>query len=376
MGAQCSIDRKEKTRRRYFKIIRKQKELYLKKHQLAINTYNFKNWLKHMIRELKSLQEKFPEALWPQELVYLCKSWKRADLKWRSNVIWYNYLHSYKSNIPLPDKTVTNFKLPLPSTFQVDSLLDFIKTHLSHTEDHFISAMIFKFTDSFDKQDFPKYDIKPIIDEINDFVQLALQTLLNYYGGIVRDLIKKKDGDISDLILTYTISNKIHETALNTYLEMYKCEESKYQQNIEKFQYLKCKDFGIKELFQLDLHLENAYGASIDKLRDIEKVNSPIEKLNVITKAAVEICNCIDFIWKENDETTQDDLIIDSDQILSIFMYVVLKAKIKNLRGHVKMIYDFGRKEMQNGSMGYYVITLEACIQQIEMLENQEGFFE
>jgi len=57
-------------------------------------------------------------------------------------------------------------------------------------------------------------------------------------------------------------------------------------------------------------------------------------------------------------------------------MYVVLKAKIKNLRGHVKMIYDFGRKEMQNGSMGYYVITLEACIQQIEMLENQEDFFE
>mmetsp|Transcript_3530 Transcript_3530/g.3294 ORF Transcript_3530/g.3294 Transcript_3530/m.3294 type:complete len:192 (+) Transcript_3530:328-903(+) len=191
---------------------------------------------------------------------------------------------------------MTAFKLPLPSTFQVDSLLDFIKTHLSHTEDHFISAMILKFTDSFDKQEFPNDDIKPIIDEIHDFVQLALQTLLYYYGGIVRDLIKKKDGEISDLILTYTISNKIHETALNTYLEIFKCEECKYQNNIEKFQYLKCKDFGIKELFQLDLHIENAYGASIEKLRDIEKVNSPIEKLNVITKAAVEICNCIDSI--------------------------------------------------------------------------------
>ena len=64
----------------------------------------------------------------------------------------------------------------------------------------------------------------------------------------------------------------------------------------------------------------------------------------------------------------QENLVIDADQILSIFLYIVIKAKVMNLKGHVNLIYDFGRKIIQNGQMGYYVTTIEACILQVESM--------
>ena len=66
----------------------------------------------------------------------------------------------------------------------------------------------------------------------------------------------------------------------------------------------------------------------------------------------------------------KENLIIDADQILSIFLYIVLKAKVFNLKGHVNLIYDFGRKVVQNGQMGYYVTTIEACIMQVEAMSS------
>ena len=48
---------------------------------------------------------------------------------------------------------------------------------------------------------------------------------------------------------------------------------------------------------------------------------------------------------------------------------MVVKARIVGLRGHLRMILEFGRRSVQHGSMGYYVTTLEACIEQIERMK-------
>mmetsp|Transcript_4981 Transcript_4981/g.4900 ORF Transcript_4981/g.4900 Transcript_4981/m.4900 type:complete len:175 (+) Transcript_4981:730-1254(+) len=148
--------------------------------------------------------------------------------------------------------------------------------------------------------------------------------------------------------------------------------EEKYRQQLETFGNLSCADLGLETPFQLDVErgkgIDQGYQKAIDKLKEIEQSYSPLNKVNVIISTTRLICECVDDYWRDDPDINPKELVIDADQILSIFLYIVLKAKIYNLRGHVKLIYEFGRRIVQHGSMGYYVTTLEACIEQIESL--------
>ena len=60
---------------------------------------------------------------------------------------------------------------------------------------------------------------------------------------------------------------------------------------------------------------------------------------------------------------------INSEQIISIILFITIKAKIQKLGGHIWLVQEFGRKGMQNSAMGYYLTTIEACIEQIRDLD-------
>lgn len=203
--------------------------------------------------QLSYLQSRFPASKWPTDILQLCENWTNNDHKWRSNVIWFSFLQNYrKKDSKNFSPTVSTFKVPIPGSFQADSLLDFLKIHLECKDDHFVTAIITKFNESFSLQTFSGHDLKHLITELKYFVNLALKTILIYYGGVVKDLMKTKNGEISDIILSYAISDRIHEQALAIYAEIYKEKEAKYIENLENFQHLRCKDFGITKLFQLD----------------------------------------------------------------------------------------------------------------------------
>ena len=135
---------------------------------------------------------------------------------------------------------------------------------------------------------------------------------------------------------------------------------------------LHCCDLGIELKFQIDIprdkNTEVGYAKAISKLRELECSYSPLKKLEIIIATTRLICECVDDYWKDDPSMNRENLVIDADQVLSIFLYIVIKAKIINLKGHVNLIYDFGRKIIQNGQMGYYVTTIEACILQVEAM--------
>ena len=315
------------------------------------------------------------------------------DHKWRSNVLWYDYLQSYKSIVSEQRATVTSIRhapeMKLSSnTFEARSLIDFLHGHFLQKKEHFIAYMISKFNYQFIKEhqdpnsNSPKFaqnEINPpqnkltqLVDEIKGFVMLVLQSMVHYYGGVVSKIIEDQPGEMYDLILEEVFTDSLQDCLLQAFTDSNKEYERNYRDKIEIYSNLRCSDLGIELTFQIDIprdkNTEVGYAKAISKLRELECSYSPLKKLDIIIATTRLICECVDDYWKDDPSMNQENLVIDADQILSIFLYIVIKAKVMNLKGHVNLIYDFGRKIIQNGQMGYYVTTIEACILQVESM--------
>jgi hypothetical protein len=319
----------------------------------------------------------------------LVEDWNTVkDYKWRSNVLWYDYLQSYKDNTPQDPTPVTTISLPqgnveYTNSFEAQSLIDFLHVHFQNTQEHCIAAMILKFNQAFVGQylfqgtlkdeifDAPEQYLKGMCEDVREFVLLTLQAMVHYYGGVVAKTIEEKPGEMYDLMIEEVFSDQLQLCLLQAYRLVNKIGEERYADKLEEYSRIKCADLGIHRYFQLDVDIGKgikAYSKAIEKLREIEKQFSPLRKLAVIVQCSRTLCECVDEYWKDEPGVSKDDLVISADQILSIFLFIVFKARIPDLSGHIKMICEFGRKIVQNGSMGYYVTTLEACVEQVETM--------
>ena len=74
----------------------------------------------------------------------------------------------------------------------------------------------------------------------------------------------------------------------------------------------------------------------------------------------------MDDYWAGNPAKSKQ--VISADQIMSLYIYIILKAKVKKLGAHLRIIYEFARQTLQQGSFDYYITTMEACISQIAQL--------
>ena len=56
---------------------------------------------------------------------------------------------------------------------------------------------------------------------------------------------------------------------------------------------------------------------------------------------------------------------LDGDQMISIFTYVVLKSNFQELPCHIKMVEEFTSPEIQNGRLGQALFTVKAATENI-----------
>lgn len=346
-----------------------------------------------MQQEIELIRDKFRTSTWPGEILSLVDSWNTVkDYKWRSNVLWYDYLQSYKVNTAQDPTPVTTISIPQVSSqysnsFEAQSLVDFLHGHFQNSNDHFIAALISRFNLAFlteytdntaelkhNVQVVPKVYSEKMIEDIKGFVMLTLQAMIHYYGGVVAKTIEEKPGEMYDLMLEEVFTDRLQVCLLKVFKLANQSHHELYTENLEKYSYLTCSDLGIHKYFQLDADrnkVGKAYGKALEKLRELEVQFSPLKKLGVIIQTSRTLCECVDEYWKNDHNVAKEDLVISADQILSIFLFIVFKAKIPYLSGHIQMICEFGRKIIQNGSMGYYVTTLEACVEQVENMDEE-----
>jgi Vacuolar sorting protein 9 (VPS9) domain len=209
-----------------------------------------------------------------------------------------------------------------------------------------------------------------MIREVKTFTIIVLQTMIYYYGGVLAKKMQENPSQMYDFVLDKIISKDLHDLLIHSYDLAHLSDYADYKKKFETFSNISCSDLQIEPLFCLDKLVAsgNGYEYAIDRLKSIVDALTPIKKLELISQTTDLICKCVDDHWRCDTSIDPNKLIIDGDQFLSIYIYIVIKSGVYNLKSHIYIISELSRSGMQNGAMGYYMTTLEACLIQVATL--------
>ena len=84
-----------------------------------------------------------------------------------------------------------------------------------------------------------------------------------------------------------------------------------------------------------------------------------------------EITNCVNDFWKDMEDFIKNDLLgIEAEQLMTIFIFILLKTQINDMLVHCKLIQLFTTSVIKSSMVGYYYSNAEASVQYIQRLKN------
>ena len=111
------------------------------------------------------------------------------------------------------------------------------------------------------------------------------------------------------------------------------------------------------------------YSSAINILRGIKKYKTPFEKMMIIASISDQITECCTVFWKDMEKYIKKDFLsIEGDELMTIFLYIIIKSLMPEISIFAKMIKNFTTATTKGTMIGYYYTTLEATIIYIEEL--------
>ncbi|XP_036174695.1 alsin isoform X13 [Myotis myotis] len=101
------------------------------------------------------------------------------------------------------------------------------------------------------------------------------------------------------------------------------------------------------------------FASAVECLQQISTTFTPSDKLKVIQQTFEEISQGVL-------ASLQEDFLWSMDDLFPVFLYVVLRARIRNLGSEVHLIEDLMDPYLQHGEQGIMFTTLKACYYQIQ----------
>uniref|UniRef100_A0A671K609 Alsin-like n=1 Tax=Sinocyclocheilus anshuiensis TaxID=1608454 RepID=A0A671K609_9TELE len=102
------------------------------------------------------------------------------------------------------------------------------------------------------------------------------------------------------------------------------------------------------------------FATAVETLQQISTAFTPSDKLQVIQLTFEEVTQDVQALLGKEFLWCMDDL-------FPIFLYVVLRARIRNLGSEVSLIEDLTDGSLQLGQLGFMLTTLKACYNQIQL---------
>ncbi|XP_018581173.1 alsin isoform X3 [Scleropages formosus] len=104
---------------------------------------------------------------------------------------------------------------------------------------------------------------------------------------------------------------------------------------------------------------DSCFASAVETLQQISTTFTPADKLQVIQQTFEEITQEVLALLRE-------DFLWSMDDLFPVFLYVVLRARIRNLGSEVSLIEDLMDPCVQHGEHGIMFTTLKACYYQIQ----------
>lgn len=120
------------------------------------------------------------------------------------------------------------------------------------------------------------------------------------------------------------------------------------------------KDFHSKNQF-------NGYNTVIKFLHNLKNIRAPYEKMMLVASMTTELTQCVDRYWSDMEEYLPSDYLrVNADELLSLFVYIIIQSKVPDLIVHEKIIKEFTCRISKSSIVGFYNTTLSAAISYIK----------
>jgi hypothetical protein len=107
----------------------------------------------------------------------------------------------------------------------------------------------------------------------------------------------------------------------------------------------------------------SCYEQAIKLLKSIRSFSIPYEKMQTIANISSQITESINSYWKDFSNIITSSLLnIDADELMTIFIYIIIKSQMSDILIHSKFIKEFTTNTTKSTMMGYYYTTLEASL--------------
>jgi hypothetical protein len=115
----------------------------------------------------------------------------------------------------------------------------------------------------------------------------------------------------------------------------------------------------------------SSYEQPIKLLKSLRKYKIPFQKMLVTASLSTEITESVNSFWKDMESLITSSLLnIDADELMTIFIYIIIKSNMSDILIHSKFIKEFTTSTTQSTMIGYYYTTLEASL--IYILETKD----
>ena len=113
------------------------------------------------------------------------------------------------------------------------------------------------------------------------------------------------------------------------------------------------------------------YLSAINLMRSIKKYKTPFEKIILIAAISDQITECASSFWKDMENYIEKDyLFIEADDIMSIFLYIIIQSQMPEILLYCKIINNFTTQFTKGFSIAYNYTLLEASLDSINDIKN------
>ena len=126
---------------------------------------------------------------------------------------------------------------------------------------------------------------------------------------------------------------------------------------------------------KISLNSNEPYYEAILYIKKIIDFKVPLHKLIVVASLSNVITGCVNKFWKNMDNIIKPEMLsIDSDELMSIFIYIIYKCKISALLIHADFIEHFITQTTKGSMIGYYFITFKGCLDFLLNVKSKDDF--
>ena len=113
------------------------------------------------------------------------------------------------------------------------------------------------------------------------------------------------------------------------------------------------------------------YLSAIKLLNTLKKYKAPFEKIVIIAAISDQITECASTFWSEMEKYIKNSfLFIEADEIMTIFLFILIKSQMPEVYIFSKMITNFTTPNTRSFSISYNFTLLEASLEYISTLKN------